>query len=120
MDGQGWMGGDVCACGACIVDGKLIRIHQHQQSPFDRLALPAGNEARSQLRAPRNSLGLSPTPSPPACPPAARRYALVWGQSVKHRPQKVGKDHLLADEGEPGQARLRMGPAQLRWAQAGC
>eukprot|EP00239_Pterosperma_sp_CCMP1384_P004919 CAMPEP_0197844822 /NCGR_PEP_ID=MMETSP1438-20131217/1796_1 /TAXON_ID=1461541 /ORGANISM="Pterosperma sp., Strain CCMP1384" /LENGTH=365 /DNA_ID=CAMNT_0043455809 /DNA_START=133 /DNA_END=1230 /DNA_ORIENTATION=+ len=26
------------------------------------------------------------------------RYALVWGSSVKHRPQKVGKDHVLEDE----------------------
>lgn len=26
------------------------------------------------------------------------RYALVWGSSVKHHPQKVGKDHILADE----------------------
>lgn len=24
--------------------------------------------------------------------------ALVWGSSVKHQPQKVGKDHLLCDE----------------------
>ena len=24
--------------------------------------------------------------------------ALVWGSSVKHQPQKVGKDHVLADE----------------------
>jgi small GTP-binding protein len=26
------------------------------------------------------------------------KYALVWGKSVKHNPQKVGKDHLLMDE----------------------
>lgn len=26
------------------------------------------------------------------------RYALVWGTSVKHNPQKVGKDHVLHDE----------------------
>eukprot|EP01110_Echinostelium_bisporum_P006780 TRINITY_DN26683_c0_g1_i1.p1 TRINITY_DN26683_c0_g1~~TRINITY_DN26683_c0_g1_i1.p1 ORF type:complete len:367 (-),score=128.83 TRINITY_DN26683_c0_g1_i1:15-1115(-) len=26
------------------------------------------------------------------------KYALVWGSSVKHNPQKVGKDHTLADE----------------------
>lgn len=26
------------------------------------------------------------------------KYALVWGSSVKHRPQKVGKDHVLQDE----------------------
>lgn len=26
------------------------------------------------------------------------KYALVWGTSTKHRPQKVGKDHLLHDE----------------------
>ncbi|KAF9764653.1 Developmentally-regulated GTP-binding protein 1 [Nosema granulosis] len=25
------------------------------------------------------------------------KYALVWGSSVKHNPQKVGKDHVLAD-----------------------
>ncbi|KAL7748477.1 GTP-binding protein rbg1 [Sorochytrium milnesiophthora] len=25
-------------------------------------------------------------------------HALVWGTSVKHNPQKVGKDHVLADE----------------------
>ncbi|KAK7604056.1 hypothetical protein V9T40_004329 [Parthenolecanium corni] len=26
------------------------------------------------------------------------KYALVWGTSVKHQPQKVGKDHMLNDE----------------------
>jgi len=26
------------------------------------------------------------------------KYAMVWGTSVKHNPQKVGKDHQLADE----------------------
>eukprot|EP00834_Sanchytrium_tribonematis_P002054 NODE_57_length_28844_cov_0.352687.p8 type:complete len:367 gc:universal NODE_57_length_28844_cov_0.352687:10431-9331(-) len=26
------------------------------------------------------------------------KYALVWGSSVKHFPQKVGKDHILLDE----------------------
>lgn len=26
------------------------------------------------------------------------KYALVWGSSVKHQPQKVGKDHVLCDE----------------------
>eukprot|EP01064_Diplonema_japonicum_P033565 TRINITY_DN6650_c2_g2_i1.p1 TRINITY_DN6650_c2_g2~~TRINITY_DN6650_c2_g2_i1.p1 ORF type:complete len:397 (+),score=105.66 TRINITY_DN6650_c2_g2_i1:86-1192(+) len=26
------------------------------------------------------------------------KYAWVWGSSVKHNPQKVGKDHLLEDE----------------------
>lgn len=26
------------------------------------------------------------------------KYAFVWGSSVKHNPQKVGKDHLLLDE----------------------
>mmetsp|Transcript_37196 Transcript_37196/g.80971 ORF Transcript_37196/g.80971 Transcript_37196/m.80971 type:complete len:368 (-) Transcript_37196:401-1504(-) len=26
------------------------------------------------------------------------RHALVWGTSSKHRPQKVGKDHVLQDE----------------------
>lgn len=26
------------------------------------------------------------------------KYALVWGTSAKHRPQKVGKDHVLCDE----------------------
>lgn len=26
------------------------------------------------------------------------KYALVWGTSVKHRPQKVGRDHILHDE----------------------
>ena len=25
-------------------------------------------------------------------------YAKIWGMSVKHNPQKVGKDHQLADE----------------------
>ena len=24
--------------------------------------------------------------------------ALVWGSSVKHNPQKVGKEHILMDE----------------------
>lgn len=26
------------------------------------------------------------------------KYAFVWGSSVKHNPQKVGKDHILLDE----------------------
>jgi len=26
------------------------------------------------------------------------KYALVWGTSVKHNPQKVGKEHVLSDE----------------------
>ncbi|GFR43129.1 hypothetical protein Agub_g4142 [Astrephomene gubernaculifera] len=26
------------------------------------------------------------------------KYALVWGASVKHRPQRVGRDHVLQDE----------------------
>ncbi|KAH9117669.1 hypothetical protein LEN26_012526 [Aphanomyces euteiches] len=26
------------------------------------------------------------------------KYANVWGQSVKHQPQKVGKEHILMDE----------------------
>ena len=26
------------------------------------------------------------------------KYALVWGQSARHRPQRVGKDHILMDE----------------------
>ncbi|KAK9808427.1 hypothetical protein WJX73_003614 [Symbiochloris irregularis] len=26
------------------------------------------------------------------------KYALVWGTSVKHRPQKVGREHILQDE----------------------
>jgi len=26
------------------------------------------------------------------------KYALVWGTSVKHNPQIVGKEHLLEDE----------------------
>eukprot|EP01056_Protomagalhaensia_sp_Gyna25_P001098 Protomagalhaensia_sp_Gyna_25__1097@NODE_1536_length_1757_cov_579_362049_g1247_i0_p1_GENE_NODE_1536_length_1757_cov_579_362049_g1247_i0NODE_1536_length_1757_cov_579_362049_g1247_i0_p1_ORF_typecomplete_len382_score76_03MMR_HSR1_Xtn/PF16897_5/3_6e44MMR_HSR1/PF01926_23/3_8e25TGS/PF02824_21/7_6e23FeoB_N/PF02421_18/5_2e15FeoB_N/PF02421_18/29GTP_EFTU/PF00009_27/0_053GTP_EFTU/PF00009_27/5MnmE_helical/PF12631_7/4e05Dynamin_N/PF00350_23/4_8Dynamin_N/PF00350_23/0_022AIG1/PF04548_16/2_3e03AIG1/PF04548_16/0_ len=26
------------------------------------------------------------------------KYALVWGKSVKHNPQKVGKEHVLCDE----------------------
>lgn len=26
------------------------------------------------------------------------KYSLVWGTSAKHRPQKVGKDHVLHDE----------------------
>lgn len=26
------------------------------------------------------------------------KYALVWGSSVKHNPQKVGKEHILNDE----------------------
>ncbi|XP_004343888.1 developmentally regulated GTP binding protein 1 [Capsaspora owczarzaki ATCC 30864] len=26
------------------------------------------------------------------------KYALVWGSSVKHNPQKCGKEHILADE----------------------
>lgn len=26
------------------------------------------------------------------------KYGLVWGSSVKHQPQKVGKDHVVNDE----------------------
>ena len=26
------------------------------------------------------------------------KQALVWGSSVKHNPQKVGRDHILGDE----------------------
>jgi len=26
------------------------------------------------------------------------KYALVWGSSAKHRPQRVGKEHVLEDE----------------------
>ena len=26
------------------------------------------------------------------------RYAMVWGNSVKFNPQKVGKEHILMDE----------------------
>ena len=26
------------------------------------------------------------------------RYAMVWGSSVKHNPQKVGREHVLKDE----------------------
>jgi len=26
------------------------------------------------------------------------KHALVWGSSVKHNPQKVGKEHVLDDE----------------------
>ena len=26
------------------------------------------------------------------------KYAWVWGSSVRHQPQKVGKEHVLADE----------------------
>lgn len=26
------------------------------------------------------------------------QYAWVWGSSVKHQPQRVGLDHVLADE----------------------
>lgn len=26
------------------------------------------------------------------------KHALVWGRSVKHNPQKVGKEHILMDE----------------------
>lgn len=29
---------------------------------------------------------------------AEMKHALVWGKSVKHNPQKVGKDHILCDE----------------------
>jgi hypothetical protein len=31
-------------------------------------------------------------------PVRVRRYALVWGASAKHRPQRVGKEHVLQDE----------------------
>lgn len=52
------------------------------------------------------------------------KHALVWGTSVKHRPQRVGKDHRLEDEDvvqivkvgstrEPAQA-WKTGPTLLR------
>lgn len=31
-------------------------------------------------------------------PPFPSFSALVWGSSVKHNPQKVGKDHVMEDE----------------------
>lgn len=34
----------------------------------------------------------------PDFPPIFLSSALVWGSSVKHNPQKVGKDHMLEDE----------------------
>jgi hypothetical protein len=33
------------------------------------------------------------------------KYALVWGSSVKHSPQKVGKEHVRFDEDDHGAAR---------------
>lgn len=35
---------------------------------------------------------------PPPPTPILLSSALVWGSSVKHNPQKVGKDHVLEDE----------------------
>ena len=29
---------------------------------------------------------------------SCQNRAIVWGSSVKHNPQKVGKDHVLNDE----------------------
>ena len=29
---------------------------------------------------------------------ASFKYAWVWGSSVKHQPQRVGKEHILDDE----------------------
>ena len=29
---------------------------------------------------------------------AQYKYAWVWGSSVRHQPQKVGKEHILMDE----------------------
>jgi ribosome-interacting GTPase 1 len=26
------------------------------------------------------------------------KYAMVWGRSVKHYPQRVGKDHVFMDQ----------------------
>ncbi len=42
------------------------------------------------------------------------KYALVWGTSVKHRPQKVGRDHVLQDE-DIVQARPGPRPHALLW-----
>lgn len=39
---------------------------------------------------------IAPEPAPE--PTLQLKYANVWGASVKHRPQKVGKDHVLQDE----------------------
>ena len=46
------------------------------------------------------------------------KYALVWGTSVKHRPQKVGQEHVLQDE-DIVQARPRARPPPAPcWAGA--
>ncbi len=42
------------------------------------------------------------------------KYALVWGVSVKHRPQKVGASHMLEDEVRPLPARLPSTPGAVR------
>ena len=34
----------------------------------------------------------------PSCTHTHTHSALAWGSSVKHNPQKVGKEHLLNDE----------------------
>ena len=46
----------------------------------------------------------TPHPTPTRAPAHKKthqkrpQYAHVWGSSAKHRPQKVGKDHVLQDE----------------------
>ena len=44
----------------------------------------------------KRTTSLLPPPPPP--PFSGLQYAWVWGASVKHQPQRVGKDHFLEDE----------------------
>ena len=44
------------------------------------------------------SLSLPPPPPPFDVKSVVFHSALVWGSSVKHNPQKVGKEHILNDE----------------------
>ncbi len=40
----------------------------------------------------------TPPPHPSSACFSGLQYAWVWGASVKHQPQRVGKDHFLEDE----------------------
>lgn len=71
---------------------KLCRVYTKRQgSPpdfTDPIVLRGGSKVEDACRAVHRSLA----------DPARFKYALVWGQSTKHDPQRVGPQHELRDE----------------------